>query len=98
MPHDDDTPDVEHLLFSDLSGERAEDASASAVPQGPLAIYMGCHPAAGRHGEPAECEEPVASTTGDEEPAGEWGGLTLEAPRRASMLAWTWLDPDDSDD
>jgi hypothetical protein len=93
MPHDDDTPDVEHLLFSDLSGLHGEDrADASAVPPGPLAIYMGCHPAAGRRGGPAACEEPAA-TTGDE-PAGEWGGLTLEAPRRASMLAWTWLDPE----
>jgi hypothetical protein len=94
MPHDDDTPDVEHLLFSDLSGPRAEDASASAVPPGPLAIYMGCHPGAGRRRSPAACEEPATSTTGEERP-GEWGGLTLEAPRRTSMLAWTWLDPDD---
>jgi hypothetical protein len=94
MPHDDDTPDVEHLLFSDLTGLGADDrAGASDVPPGPLAIYMGCHPAAGRRRVRAACEEPETSTAG-EDSAGGWAGLTLETPWRAATLAWTWLDPE----
>ena len=48
MPQHDRTPDVEHLFFSDLPPLEPIHESESAQPLGPLAIYMGCHPAAGR--------------------------------------------------
>jgi len=95
MPQHDRTPDVEHLFFSDLPPLEPIHESESAQPLGPLAIYMGCHPAAGRPSAPAEEPDERPATT-DDSLEGGWPELTLNAPRVAS---WTfpslWHDLDE---